>query len=265
MQLVPPDAISAALRALFAGDLPVGVRCRAILAGTALGRILADDPAAPTWALVQEPADATIYLGGAFTPLLLAEAIRHLRQASAVVAALWPDDPRLGWLPAARDYEGVAIDFTERSSAVSLDSFLAVPAGCRLQAVDRALFDRLPGRDWTLALFGSAERALALGLGYCLMSTDGGEILCEAFAGPVAGGLIEIGTGTPEPYQGRGYATLTCARLIQACEARGLAAFWNAAADNAASLALARKLGFQWERPFRVIAWNQLAASASGV
>jgi GNAT superfamily N-acetyltransferase len=261
MRFIPPEAIAASVRALFAQDLPVGVRCRAILEGAAAGRVLADDAPEPAWAIVQEPADATLYLGGAFTPPLLAEAIRVLRQDSAPVAALWPGDPRLDWLPSPRDYEGEAIDLTERSAAVNLDAFLTVPAGCRLQAVDRALFERLPGRDWTSAIFGGAERALALGLGYCLLSDPGDEILCEAFAGPVAGGVIEMGMGTPEPYQGRGYATLTCARLIQACEARGLATFWNAAANNLASLRLARKLGYQVERPFHVIAWNPLPAA----
>jgi hypothetical protein len=40
------------------------------------------------------------------------------------------------------------------------------------------------------------------------------EILSQAYAGPAAGGLIEIGTGTPEQHQRKGYAIVVCARLI---------------------------------------------------
>jgi hypothetical protein len=49
------------------------------------------------------------------------------------------------------------------------------------------------------------------------------------------------------------------ARVILECEARGYQAFWNTSEQNVASIALARRLGFQTERPFRVLAWSSLA------
>jgi L-amino acid N-acyltransferase YncA len=111
-------------------------------------------------------------------------------------------------------------------------------------------------------MFGSPEKALANGLGYCLLKADRpGEpadtILCAAFAGPAAGGMIELGVETPEPHRRRGYAAVTCAHLIRACEAQGYQTFWNAARDNASSVALARKLGYREEREFVVLAWSQ--------
>ena len=69
--------------------------------------------------------------------------------------------------------------------------------------------------------------------------------------------LAELGIGTAEAYRGQGLGTITAARAIQACEARGYHAFWNAAQQNVASIALARRLGFQTERPFRVLAWGR--------
>jgi GNAT superfamily N-acetyltransferase len=245
------------LRPLFPSGLPVAVRCRAILSGDAAGQVLADPAIEPAYAFVQELADGTVYWGGAVTEPRLAEALATLRRDRAVVVGLWPGDPRRAWLPPQPDYEGEAVDFTDRDRAVPLDRLLAVPEGCELRAVDAALFERLPGRDWTVTMFGSADRALALGLGYCLLRD--GEIVCEAFAGPQADGVIELGTGTAEAYRGRGYAAVACAYLIRACEARGYRPFWNAAAGNTASLALARKLGFRGERVFEVRAWDQAA------
>ena len=51
-------------------------------------------------------------------------------------------------------------------------------------------------------------------------------------------------------------ATVTAAYVIRECEARGYRAFWNAAQQNAASVALARRLGFQREQSMAVLAWS---------
>ncbi|MFL5804101.1 MAG: GNAT family N-acetyltransferase [Roseiflexaceae bacterium] len=60
-----------------------------------------------------------------------------------------------------------------------------------------------------------------------------------------------------EAYRGHGYATITCARLIQACEEQGYETWWDCAKQNVASTALARKLGYQNEREYRVLAWRK--------
>jgi RimJ/RimL family protein N-acetyltransferase len=83
----------------------------------------------------------------------------------------------------------------------------------------------------------------------------GSQILSEAYAGPSAIGLIEIGTTTHERYRGRGYATLTCAHLVEACEALGFQTYWNCAKHNLASAAIARKLGYCVEREYKLVAW----------
>jgi hypothetical protein len=58
-----------------------------------------------------------------------------------------------------------------------------------------------------------------------------------------------------------GYAgtleVLNAVDCIQECEARGSQAFWNAAQHNAPSVALAKRMGFQMEKPFRVLAWSR--------
>jgi RimJ/RimL family protein N-acetyltransferase len=68
-------------------------------------------------------------------------------------------------------------------------------------------------------------------------------------------GVIELGVETSETCRRCGFATVTCAHLIHTCEAMGYETFWNTATQNAASIALARKLGYQREQLHRVLAW----------
>ena len=108
------------------------------------------------------------------------------------------------------------------------------------------------------AIFGSAEAALLLGFGLCLVhpSSVGQKLLCEAFAGPAALGMIEIGVDTREDYRQRGYGTITCAALIAECEKRGYPTYWNCDKRNQASLALARRLGYRDGQEYHLLAWS---------
>jgi GNAT superfamily N-acetyltransferase len=255
MKLISLDQVSDGLQSLFSPSMPVSLRCFAILNGDAAGRILANDPVEPRYAIVQEMGDGAIYMGGLLTAPILSEAIDTLRKDKDVIVGLWHDDPRLEWLPPSPDYDGAAIDFTNRLVGEGLSQFLPLPEGCRLQAIDSGLFQHLARPEWYVSVFGSVEKALEKGVGYCLMGD--GDILCEAFAGPSANGVIEIGVGTPEAYRRRGYATVTCAHLIRVCEGKGYRTLWNTAEQNKASKALARKLGYQTEQEFRVLAWSR--------
>jgi RimJ/RimL family protein N-acetyltransferase len=69
--------------------------------------------------------------------------------------------------------------------------------------------------------------------------------------------MIEIGTITGEAYRGRGYAALTCTRLIQECEACGYRTYWNCSKENQASAGLARRLGYQTEKQFRHVVYSR--------
>jgi len=257
MQLIPFTVeMASQLEALFIGKRPVPIRLWAILDGTIQGRILVDRPVQPTLALVQELAEATTYIGGAATPKAVAEAFTLLRQHQEVVVCIWPDDPIGAVLPPAPYYEGMAIDFTDRSPAVDLSQLAAPPSGYHFRKIDAEIAPSLEGFDYYISMFGGIERAIQNTVGYCLM--QGERVVSEAVAGPLTRGLAEIGVGTGETYRRQGLATATAARVIQACEAIGYAAFWNASQQNAPSVALAKRLGFQTEQPFKVLAWSAL-------
>lgn len=252
--LVPPHTVSPALRALFDEDQPLALRGFAVLDGSIRGQIWTDDPITPTWGAAQEWAWGTLFFGGDPPVKLVHELIAQLQREGGVELGLWPDHRYNQLLPPNPDDDTWELEFTNRQQGTEPTAGLAVPAGCELVPLDATWFERCRYRDAYLGYFGTAERALAQGFGFCLVK--GEELLCEAFAGESALGLIEIGVITGEAYYQRGYATLCCARCIQEAEARSYRTYWNCAKTNLGSAALARKLGYQTEREYRFVYWG---------
>ena len=260
MQRVPWSAdLRSRLMPLFDAPPPVPVRLWAIMDGAAPGRILVDDPQRPSCALIQELAEGTAYLGGRADSAWVHAGVDLLRREQDVVVCLWPDDPRASSLPPAPDYVGEAVDFTERGPADAV----VLPDGYTLRTIDADVVPRLRGFDYYVAMFGSVTQALAGTVGSCVLWQD--AVVSEAVAGPFARGLAEIGVGTEAAHQGKGLATAVAARVIGACEERGFQPFWNAAAQNSASVALARRLGFRHARTALVYAWSGVRRVAMGV
>lgn len=244
------------LELLFDNNGPIPIRLWAILDGIIEGRILVNQPSVPTVALVQELAEGTTYIGGVPTAPTLAAGLAELRRHQEVVVCLWSTDPLQTLLPPAPHYTGVAIDFTDRSSAVDLNTLATPPDGYQLRRIDGDIVPRLAGFDYYVAMFGGVERAVQNTIGYCVLW--GEAVVSEAVAGPLARGLAEIGVGTKATFRRKGLATCAAARVIQEVEAAGYQPFWNASYQNAPSVALAKRLGFQRENPFNVFAWSQV-------
>jgi hypothetical protein len=253
---VSPEQVTSELKALFREDDPASLRCFAVLDGNADGLVWVDSLARPTWGIVQEAGFRSIYLGGLPDTQTLTRIIVELGQTGEVLIGLPNGDRRFEMLPPDCDYIGSTLEFTNRPVGEGLDVWLRqLPEGCQLQRVDRELFGRCLERDLLVSIFGSTEKALANGFGLCLMRGD--QILSEAHAGPAALGMIEIGTMTHERHRYRGYATLTCAHLIHACEELGFQTYWNCAKQNQASVAIARKLGYRTMKEYELRACFQ--------
>ncbi len=118
---------------------------------------------------------------------------------------------------------------------------------------DKWLFAQSFDHDATLAAFGTLENVLRSTIGVVLLQDD--VVLCEAATGAPTHGRIEVGVTTVEAYRQRGFATITCANLIMACEAQGYATWWDCAKQNTPSARLARKLGYQNEQEYRYVWW----------
>ncbi|MEW5867867.1 MAG: GNAT family N-acetyltransferase [Chloroflexota bacterium] len=264
MQIIPFTAeIAARLERLFSEKPPVSTRLWAILDGTIQGRILVDDPAQPTYAILQDLTEGTIFPGGELTAPILKEAFTILRPYQELMVCLWPGDPLASALPAQPDYEGKAIQFTDRSPDIDLDRLACLPSGYHIQRINLEIAQKLEGVGYSVTMYGSLERAVQNMIGYCLM--QGETIVCEAETVPLSRGVAEMSVDTAEAYRQKGLATVTCAWVIRECEALGYQTLWIAAQQNAASVALARRLGFQTEQLFNVQSWSATTNKLPGV
>lgn len=242
------------VRPLFAGDYPVPIRLWAMLDGVVAGRLLVDSAEEPAYALLQEQAEGTVYIGGEIEDEALVAAMQTLRQFQDFVICQWLGSRRAWPSLPEPDYEGVAIDFTDRSPAVDLGRLAVVPPPYELRRIEPELVPLLAGFDYYVQMFGDLAAAQQGTAGCCVLY--GGEVVSEAVAGPFARGVAEIGVGTQAAHQGKGLATAAAAGAILLCEASGCRPLWNAAQQNSASVALARRLGFRTEQPFQVLVWS---------
>lgn len=260
MQTLATEQITPAVRALFSTGDPAALRAFAIMDGDAAGEVITDDPANPAWGIVREAGFGTLFLGGEIEAPNLHRLIADLRQRSDVLIGLWDDDPRWALMPPDPDYDGRVLEFLDRPLGSGLDEIIRrLPRGYRFRHVDKPeLFAQGEEPQLMAMIYGSAEVALDKSIGFYLMRDE--DILSEAFAGPFALGLAELGVATPEAHRRQGYATLVCAHVIQVCESLGYKTYWNCSKTNTASAALARRLGYQTEREYRLLAWFQLEA-----
>jgi RimJ/RimL family protein N-acetyltransferase len=122
-----------------------------------------------------------------------------------------------------------------------------LPDGLALQRVDRQLLQDASCQGLLQAVQrrnASIDAFLTRGLGVVLR--QGKSLISACVSAYVDRGLHELAVDTYDPQQrGHGFATLTSRACIDQCLAQGLTPVWTADESNAASLALARKLGFE--------------------
>jgi RimJ/RimL family protein N-acetyltransferase len=246
--------VSPQLRALFDPTMPTALRCFAVLDGSAAGSILTDDPENPTRGAVWKSISGALYLGGAWDVDSLAQLVADLRQHGDVFIGYRHDDALANILPANGEDQGDVLEFTNRKRGEGAEVCARrIPDGCQVRRMDAALFEQCIDRDFRVAYYGSADKALEMGLGFCLMHGD--DLLSEAFAYTLKLGMREISVLTHQDHQGRGYATLVAAHLILECESAGVQTYWNCDQPNQASARVARKLGYRSEKRYKVAAW----------
>jgi RimJ/RimL family protein N-acetyltransferase len=259
MVQIESSAVTPELNALFDPDAPAALRFFAVLEGADPGKILTDNPHHPNWGAVWEAGDGILFLGGKLDAPIINALVSTFRHNGEVLVPFWElHDAIVNLLPPNPSWTGSSIDFLDRSSDKNnLEAYLCqMPSGFTIHKINHDLLKRCHWYEDTVRRHGSAHAFLERGLGFCLMAGD--EIICEAYAGKAINGTRELGATTKEQYRGRGYATITCAHLIHACELAGARTYWNCATTNLASVAIARKLGYQTEKEFQWWAWSQI-------
>lgn len=254
---IDPPQVTPYLKSLFNPADPTSLRCLAVLDGSARGLIFANCLDNPTWSVVHEAAGSRLYLGGNVQYPCLRRLVHRLRQHGKVLVGLWPDDERWQFLPHLADQVCLTLDFSDRQRHNGSPKSFHIPHGYELRWMDSVLLERCARKDHYLSMLGSAHQVLKYGLGLCLVrqSEREPEVLCEAFAGPAALGNVEIGIQTHASHRRKGYATLTCHHLISEVEHRGYRTYASCSKENQASIALARRMGYQTEQEYRVMAW----------
>lgn len=239
-------------RRLFDRNDPGSLRCAAVLDGKIIGEMWVDNPDQPTHGIVQESTFGTFFLGGQFDQEFLTTFIEEQKTVGDVLFGFWADNTALESRFPPAPYIGYVLEFDERIGDLA-PLMQPIPADVELCAVDEKIFFQMQDGEFYAAMFGSMEKALAAGLGFCILHE--GQIASEAFASMSADGLIEIGVNTQKAHWRKGYGTLVCAHTIQACEQRGYRTYWNCAEQNQPSAALARKLGYNNKRRYKLFAW----------
>jgi len=251
------EQISPTQKAFFDPRGPAGLRCIAVLDGIRPGNIFADSPDNPTWMVVWESTFGALYPAGEINLFALHELIQRFRQERMIFLGLWLEDPLWKSIQPEIDQESRVFDFYDRIQNGHLQKMIEQrPAGTNLCLVNKNLIERSVNRDLHFSGYADSKAALKDLVGFFLMKDD--EILCEALAGAEIMGTREIGVDTSKAHQRRGYATITCAKLIQYCEEQGLQTYWNCNKFNEASVALARKLGYQTEKEYRLLIWHKV-------
>jgi len=257
MLRVKPHQVTPEIRALFTTDDPANVRCLAVLEGILPGDILVDDLTNPIWGVVRGVGDGTTFLSRTITSEISHQVISSLRQTGNVVIGMWENDSRWAQLPSDSAQDGVNIEFLDRARKHNLETYLqAKSPNWHIQQIDPFIFPRCAWYSVICREYGRAEHFFQKGLGFCVIGVN--DILAEVYLTPAVHGIREIGVRTQEAYRGQGYGTLLSAYSIQICEQREDHVYWNTAQQNLASIAIARKLGFQCERTYPVRIWRAL-------
>ena len=255
MQEMAADQVTPNLMALFDFTKPTMPRAFNVLEGTTRGHIVADDPSDPTWAVVRDGTYGTLYFGGKIDASVVAYIVKRFRPIGEVGIGCWLDDKLNEMIPSDHQYDGRTLYFRERASNSNDLVNTQFPSGYTLSVRDEALFQRSFDYESTLISFGSVEAVMRETLGMVILHNN--EIACEAATGAPTHGWIEVGVTSAESHRRRGLATIACAHLIEACEAKGYKTWWDCAKQNVPSVRLAHRLGYQNEREYRYVWWPQ--------
>lgn len=241
---LPPDQREP-LRPLFA-DMP-GLRgcIDAAFDGT-MGRAWADDPPAPTVAMVQFD---FYFLAGDPNAAAADEAVRFLDQRASIVTADASWEPLLRGAWGERVRTRTRVEFGVGAwDRERLRSFIdALPHDFVLKRIELKDAPRFTALADSLTYnFPSLEDFIERGVGFGIEHDRRFISGCSSFA--ISRHSLEFEIQTHEDFRQRGLASATAAAMIEHCIDNDLEPCWDA--HNEISAALATKLGFIDPKPY---------------
>ncbi|MGP1350018.1 MAG: GNAT family N-acetyltransferase [Stomatobaculum sp.] len=127
----------------------------------------------------------------------------------------------------------------------------ALPEGFSVRRFDAGLFSEALREEWSAPFVASFQDALQYqqcGMGYAVLKGKQLVSGCSAYA--FSRGMMEVEVATEKRFRRLGLATCAAAHFLSDCMERKLRPNWDAA--NLASVGLAEKLGYLFEREYQV-------------
>jgi len=108
---------------------------------------------------------------------------------------------------------------------------------------DKALYEQMNGSVVPKYFWNNADDFCNKGVGFSLIID--GEPACTAYSAYIFDGQLELGIETLPHFRKMGYASYTCAALIEYCIENRYEPVWSCRLGNTSSFMLAQKLGFE--------------------
>jgi hypothetical protein len=224
----------------------------AMLENRSVGKVFTDDKIAPSLMLVCSPA-GYIFLGGEPNQASLIKIASYLKTLP-YVSLVSPLDWKFKGFFIGVGFTAVdRIQFQRRAATSSLDSWKnKLPNQYSITKINKENFPQCNWHSFILSCYGESDRFFSNGVGFCL--TDQGKIVSESY-GLMAADKAEIGVVTDPSYYGQNLGTCICAIILDYCYAHNIEPFWSCNADNPASAAIAKKLGFEVDCSYFFLRW----------
>lgn len=199
-----------------------------------------DQLESPQWCLLRSSYSGRTFAAGDIDRKTLQLCIRRLRRSGPLhINTNLLDTSMFVRAPAIRQ-----IEFFERTLSLASETRLLSdkPFNAEIQQVTAELFPKLMWKQELVRAYGSSTHYVKRSCGFALVKQ--GKIISEAHAFFWGKKYVDIGTTTDPAYRGVGASAICCMHLINSIEKRGFRPYWCCDANNVASAAVARKLGF---------------------
>lgn len=225
-----------------------------VLEGKADGEVFADSQTSPAAFYIKHPYGMSLLFGEALSPSFkssLNDYLTDLRsdREKEEWLQVYPTDwieklPSLthGKNEHEESHERVNFRFDPVIYKANRGNEQLLPGRATISKTSKGDYTAVAGSVTPNFFWRNADDFWENGIGYSVM-IDGTPV-CTAFSAFVHPPCIELGIETDPEYRGQGLAYAACCALIDYCLTNGYEPVWACRAGNAASMKLARKLGF---------------------
>ena len=238
-QLMQPDFYK--VKNLYSKDIPNYPVVMAIIEGNNPGKIWVDN--------VEHPSQSLVISSGSYS-FISGDTVQASEETLNILIANKPikliydinNAPHFS-LDSFEKINRIQFYYPENSFAKCKQFMSQTPTGFEIRPIDNELFKKSNWYNYLLLFYGSIENYVKNGFGYCLVKE--GQIISEAHACYVGGGMVETGSVTHEDYRNNNLATIVRAHLINECLSRHLIPISSCDEANIGSARVSQKLGFK--------------------